>query len=71
MCTPLAGSKLENCLQAEIPCLKKESGILEKIKWADTHLISELYGLLYTGLLDKLHLSNRSSFRLKGDLILM
>ncbi|CAH8435884.1 unnamed protein product [Schistosoma haematobium] len=61
--------KLEYCIQATSPCLKKDSELLEKVQRTATKLIPGIAKLPYESRLAKLNLFPLSYRRTRGDLI--
>ncbi|KAH9592422.1 hypothetical protein MS3_00004352 [Schistosoma haematobium] len=61
--------KLEYCIQAASPCLKKDSELLEKVQKTATKLIPGIAKLPYESRLANLNLSPLSYRRTRGDLI--
>lgn len=67
----LVRSKLENCVQAPICCLKSISDISGKLQEAATRSFLEIWCLPYTEHLEEFCTCTLFYRRLKGDLILM
>ena len=61
--------KLEYCIQAASPCLKKDSELLERVQRTATRLIPGIAKLPYGTRLTKLNLFPLSYRRIRGDLI--
>ena len=65
----LVRPKLEYCVQAWCPYLKKDIEIIERVQHRATKLISECAGLTYNNRLDRTNLITLEKRRMRGDLI--
>ena len=69
MCKALVRPKLEYCVQAWNPYLKKDISKLEKVQARATKMISECKNLDYNSRLLKTGLISLEDRRIRGDLI--